>query len=106
MSPRPWLGGPVSRERLRSPRARMSVSWAGVRRRCCQAVPGGFFDNSNAAFPADFKPLPGPAGVTFSGRAFSEPRLLALAYAFEQATKYRVSSQTTPPLPSDSVRRP
>jgi amidase len=69
-------------------------------------VPGGFFDNSNAAFPADFKPLPGPAGVTFSGRAFSEPRLLALAYAFEQATKYRVSSQTTPPLPSDSVRRP
>ncbi len=28
-----------------------------------------------------------PVGITFMGRAFSEPRLLALAYAFEQATK-------------------
>jgi len=31
----------------------------------------------------------GPAGVTLSGRAFSEPRLIGLAYAFEQATHYR-----------------
>jgi amidase len=69
-------------------------------------VPGGFFDNANAAFPADFKPLPGPAGVTFSGPAFSEPRLLALAYAFEQATRYRVPPPSTPPLPSDMVKRP
>ncbi len=69
-------------------------------------VPGGFFDNSNAAFPADFKPLPGPAGVTFSGPAFSEPRLLALAYAFEQATRYRVPPPPTPPLPTDLVTRP
>jgi amidase len=61
-------------------------------------VPGGFFDNSNVAFPADFKPLPGPAGVTFSGRAFSEPRLIALAFAFEQATKFRVAPPTTPAL--------
>ncbi len=69
-------------------------------------VPGGFFDNSNAAFPANFKPLPGPAGVTFSGRAFSEPRLIGLAYAFEQATHYRVSPPTTPALPGDTVGRP
>lgn len=68
-------------------------------------VPGGFFDNANAAFPADFKPLPGPAGVTFSGRAFSEPRLIELAYAFEQATLYRVSPPTTPALPGDTVGR-
>jgi len=33
-------------------------------------------------------------GVSFTGRACSEPRLLALAYAFEQATKRRV-----PPKP-------
>jgi amidase len=26
-----------------------------------------------------------PVGVTFMGRAWSEPRLVALAYAFEQA---------------------
>ncbi len=31
-----------------------------------------------------------PVGVTFLGRAFSEPRLIALAYAFEQATHARV----------------
>jgi amidase len=30
-----------------------------------------------------------PIGVTFMGRAFSEPRLIALAYAFEQATQAR-----------------
>ncbi len=30
-----------------------------------------------------------PIGVTFMGRAFSEPRLIALAYAFEQATHAR-----------------
>ena len=68
-------------------------------------VPGGFFDNSNIAFPAGFNPLPGPAGVTFSGRAFSEPRLIALAYAFEQATHYRVRPPSAPPLPGDTVDR-
>jgi amidase len=31
-----------------------------------------------------------PLGVTFMGRAWSEPRLIALAYAFEQATHARV----------------
>jgi amidase len=44
--------------------------------------------------------------VTFSGRAFSEPRLIALAYAFEQATHYRVPPPSTPPLPTDIVIRP
>lgn len=69
-------------------------------------VPGGFFDNSNAEFPANFKPMPGPAGVTFSGRAFSEPRLIGLAYAFEHATHHRVAPPTTPALPGDTVGRP
>lgn len=31
-----------------------------------------------------------PIGVTFMGRAFNEPQLIALAYAFEQATQARV----------------
>jgi amidase len=69
-------------------------------------VPGGFFDNSNAAFPADFNALPGPGGVTFSGRAFSEPRLIGLAFAFEQATHYRVPPPSAPALPGDTVGRP
>jgi amidase len=30
-----------------------------------------------------------PVGVSFLGPRWSEPRLLALAYAFEQATKGR-----------------
>jgi amidase len=30
-----------------------------------------------------------PVGISFFGRAWSEPRLIALAYAYEQATKHR-----------------
>jgi amidase len=63
-------------------------------------VPGGF------APPAPPIENPTPSGVTFSGRAFSEPQLIGLAYAFEQATRHRRSPASTPPLPSDTVRRP
>jgi amidase len=70
-------------------------------------VPGGYFDNVvNPPFPAGFTAQPGPAGVTFSGRAFSEPRLIALAYAFEQATHIRVPPASAPPLATDVVIRP
>jgi amidase len=44
-------------------------------------------------------------GVNANLPAFSEPRLIALAYAFEQATKYRVPPASTPALPGDVVRR-
>lgn len=47
------------------------------------------------AFPEGFNAKPNPFGVTFTGMACSEPTLLRLAYAFEQATKKRVP----PPLP-------
>jgi amidase len=63
-------------------------------------VPGGFLP------PADPIVNPFPSGVTFSGPAFSEPRLIGLAYAFEQATHYRVPPASTPPLDSDILRRP
>ena len=46
------------------------------------------------ALPARFEARPAPFGVSFAGRACSEPRLIALAYAFEQATRRRVR----PPL--------
>jgi amidase len=39
-----------------------------------------------------------PFGVTFAGRAWSEPVLLRLAYAFEQATKARRMPLGVPPL--------
>jgi Asp-tRNA(Asn)/Glu-tRNA(Gln) amidotransferase A subunit family amidase len=46
-----------------------------------------------------------PAGLTFFGRPYDEPRLLRLAYAYEQATKHRVPPKTTPPLSSVSSGR-
>lgn len=47
-------------------------------------------------FPPGFEPLPSPYGVGFTGRACSEPRLLELAYAFEQATRRRVPPASAP----------
>ena len=51
-------------------------------------VPFGMVANGDG-FPAGFTPKPAPLGVTFGGTACSEPRLLELAYAFEQATQRR-----------------
>ena len=47
-------------------------------------------------FPAGFDPKPAPYGVSFTGMACSEPRLIELAFAFEQATKRRVKPASTP----------
>jgi amidase len=61
-------------------------------------VPFGLVPNApaNAPFPEGFGARPAPYGVSFTGLACSEPRLLELAYAFEQATKRRVPPPTTP----------
>jgi amidase len=45
-------------------------------------------------FPSGFDAKPAPYGVSFTGMACSEPKLLELGYAFEQATKRR----TAPPF--------
>ncbi|HKB90262.1 MAG TPA: amidase family protein [Opitutaceae bacterium] len=42
-----------------------------------------------------------PVTISFFGPAYSEPRLLAYGYAYEQATHHRVSPATTPPLPGE-----
>jgi amidase len=39
------------------------------------------------AFPDGFEPRPAPFGVSFTGTKCTEPKLIALAYAFEQATR-------------------
>jgi amidase len=64
-------------------------------------VPYGFVPNAPppgagaaAAFPSGFDPKPAPFNVSFTGTACSESKLIELAYAFEQATKKRIS----PPL--------
>ncbi len=44
-----------------------------------------------------------PVGLTFFGLAYSEPTLLGFAYAYEQASQFRRSPSTTPPLPGETV---
>jgi amidase len=59
------------------------------------AVPFGMVPNAPLfPFPDGFDAKPAPFGVTFTGMGCSEPRLIEIGYAFEQATKRRV-----PPLP-------
>ena len=45
---------------------------------------------SESGYPAGFTPRPSPYGVSFTGTACSEPRLIEIAFAFEQATQRRV----------------
>jgi amidase len=46
--------------------------------------------------PNGFEARPGPYGVSFTGMACAEPRLIELAYAFEQATRRRVPPPSAP----------
>jgi len=60
-------------------------------------VPFGMVPNApTPPFPAGFDAKPQPFGVSFTGLACSEPKLIELAYAFEQATKRRVPPPSTP----------
>jgi amidase len=56
-------------------------------------VPAGFVAGANLNFTPDY-----PFGATFTGRAWSEPTLLRLAYAFEQATMARKMPPLVPAL--------
>ena len=69
------------------------------------AVPAGF--NALSTLTPNDPPIavPFPSDVTFAGRPFSEPKLIAFGYAFEQATQHRVPPASTPALPSDTVIR-
>lgn len=55
-------------------------------------VPFAMIPNSNGPpMPDGFDAKPRPNGVSFTGTACSEPRLIELAYAFEQATLRRIA---------------
>jgi amidase len=60
-------------------------------------VPFAFVPNAPVPpFPEGFNARPQPYGVSFTGMACSEPRLLELAYGFEQATRRRVPPPGAP----------
>jgi amidase len=60
-------------------------------------VPFGLIAHTQTPpFPDAFQARPTPYGVSFVGLACSEPRLLGLGYAFEQATRRRVPPPSTP----------
>ena len=60
-------------------------------------VPFGMVPNApTSPFPGGFDAKPGPFGVSFTGTACSEPGLIELGYAFEQATKRRVPPSSAP----------
>lgn len=56
--------------------------------------------------PAGFSTEDLPIGISFIGQAFSEPRLLGIGYAFEQATKARRLPVHTPLRPGESIAVP
>jgi len=59
-------------------------------------VPFGSVENTpNPPFPAGFDARPAPFGVSFAGLACAEPRLIGIAYAFEQATRRRIPPDFT-----------
>ncbi len=107
---RAWLGAEVTRmmdaQRLD---ALVYPTWSNPPRLIGDfTTPHG--DNSqlfspNTGFPAIAVPMGWtrgdrlPAGITFFGRAWSEPTLLRLAYSYEQATHHRRAPGSTPPLP-------
>jgi amidase len=55
--------------------------------------------------PAGFTSNRLPVGISFLGRAFAEPRLFGLGYAFEQATQVRRDPGSTPPLRGEEIHR-
>jgi len=56
--------------------------------------------------PAGFTSDRLPVGISFFGPAFSEPKLLAIGYAFEQATRARRLPAHTPALSGETITVP
>jgi Asp-tRNA(Asn)/Glu-tRNA(Gln) amidotransferase A subunit family amidase len=57
--------------------------------------PGGF------SAPTAHAPIGVPIGAELLGLDYTEPKLLAYAYAFEQAARVRKPPKSTPPLKNE-----
>jgi Asp-tRNA(Asn)/Glu-tRNA(Gln) amidotransferase A subunit family amidase len=68
------------------PQRGSSCSWSANSGLPALSVPAGFTTDGL------------PVGIELLGTAFSDARLVAMAYAFEQATDHRQAPGTTPPL--------
>jgi amidase len=53
---------------------------------------------ASIAVPAGFTSKGLPVGITFFGRPYTEPTIIKMAYAYEQATHHRIPPKTTPAL--------
>lgn len=56
--------------------------------------------------PAGYQTNLAPYGITFLGKAYSEPSLLGFAYSYEQASKIRRVPTSTPALAGESIAVP
>jgi amidase len=72
--------------RIGDPQRGSSCSWSANSGLPALSVPAGFTTDGL------------PVGIELLGTAFSDARLVAMAYAFEQATDHRQAPVTTPPL--------
>jgi Asp-tRNA(Asn)/Glu-tRNA(Gln) amidotransferase A subunit family amidase len=60
---------------------------------------------ASIAVPAGFTAEGLPVGITFFGRPYSEPTMIKLAYAYEQATHHRVPPKSVPGLPAGGMTK-
>jgi len=96
--------------------SRVDVLAYPVVRRIAPAIPGNQI-GSNAGLSAQtgFPAINIPAGATASGfpvgvellgRQFAEPKLIAVAYAFEKATRHRIAPNVVPFVEPDTISSP
>ena len=98
---------------FRTPEMRSLLATWGMHLDCGPDVPGGGSGSAvnianltgfpDLIVPAGFTGDGLPVGLSFLGTAFAEPRLLALGYAFEQATQARRLPVHTPKLAGESI---
>src|ERR1700730_71196 len=91
------LGRPTQRDTHRKERERLRAAFFSFRRNAAAI----------AGYPAINVPMGNsfglPVGITFTGTAFSEPKLIKLASGFEHVIKARIVPKFLPTLPKTTT---